>query len=196
MGVISNMPSGFIPDRAINPLTATFVDVPMSVQVPPRIEAKAIGRRSLDALTLAFLARPMTGPTSMAVTVVLFMKAEVPPTPPISSKSRRFSPPLASFTSRAPMASTTPVSCSAPLSTKIDARMMMISSLNPWNASETESTPEPTSASSRISVMMSTEMISMANSTTATTSSPSTKGIFQLSGRARASTAVIRSSLS
>jgi hypothetical protein len=40
------------------PLTATFVEVPMSVQVPPRMEAKASGISNRDGLVFAFLAIP------------------------------------------------------------------------------------------------------------------------------------------
>jgi hypothetical protein len=39
IGVSSNMPIGASPRRSIDPLTSRFVEVPTSVQTPPRIDA-------------------------------------------------------------------------------------------------------------------------------------------------------------
>jgi hypothetical protein len=80
MWVNSNMCSGFMPMRLMTPLTATLVEVPISVQVPPRMEAKASGISRRDGGRFKRRARPITGPTNTAVTVVLFMKAEIKPT--------------------------------------------------------------------------------------------------------------------
>ena len=54
-----------------------LVDVPMSVHVPPRMEANATGSSSFEGLTRSFRAIPITGDMNIAVTVVLFMNAEV-----------------------------------------------------------------------------------------------------------------------
>jgi hypothetical protein len=44
------------------------------------MEAKATGINNFEGLILSFLAMPAIGATYMAVTVVLFMKADVNPT--------------------------------------------------------------------------------------------------------------------
>jgi hypothetical protein len=152
------------------PLTATFVEVPMSVQVPPRMEAKASGISNRDGLVFAFLAIPITGGTSIAATVVLFINADTLPALPMRISSRVFGPHSPSLTNRSPTAFSKPVSCKAPLITKIEPRMMMMSLLKPSNASAGVSTPLPTSTTSSSRVMTSTGSLSVANSATARTS--------------------------
>ena len=49
--VNSKMPNVPYPAWSRRALPSRFVDVPMSVQVPPSMEAKARGISSLDALT-------------------------------------------------------------------------------------------------------------------------------------------------
>ena len=99
------------------------------------MEAKASGISSFEALILDCFATPMTGGTNMAVTVVLFMKAETKLTTLIIARSKRLLLPLAILCRRIPMASITPVRCSAPLMTKIDASITMMSLLKPAKAS-------------------------------------------------------------
>ncbi|MDZ7780381.1 MAG: hypothetical protein U5R14_10680 [Gemmatimonadota bacterium] len=43
--LISNMPSGAAPDASSRPDATRFVEVPMSVTMPPRIAANEIGMR-------------------------------------------------------------------------------------------------------------------------------------------------------
>ena len=71
--------------------------------------------------------------------------------------------------------SSTPPFMSAPESTKIEARMMMISLEKPENASSTVRMPESTRTASRIRVAMSTEIHSNANTTMIATSRPRTR---------------------
>ncbi len=169
IGVNSNMPIGFMPECWINPLTATLVEVPMSVQVPPRIEANATGMSNFEALTPALRPSPATSGVKSAVTVVLFMKAEVPPTMPIiaARKLREFT--CATRRSCPPIQSSTPASFNATLRTKIEPRMMMMSLLNPANASCGVRIPGTISPTSRSSVIMSTVSFSRLKSTMAPT---------------------------
>jgi hypothetical protein len=60
--------------------TAMLVEVPMTVHVPPSMDANAKGIKSFDGLIRSLRAIAITGETYMAVTVVLFMKADVMPT--------------------------------------------------------------------------------------------------------------------
>ncbi len=140
----------------------------------------------LEGLTFAFCASPMTGPTNIAVTTVLFMNAESPLMTDVSTSTRRFSLPVATFSSRDPSASSTPVSCNAPLRTKIDASMMMMSLLKPANASRADNTPVPIRTSSRINVLKSTGTFSRENSSTATSNRARTTAICQLAGNVMA----------
>ena len=78
----------------------------MSVQVPPKMEAKASGMSSLDGLVAELRAMPTTGGRNIAVTVVLFMKAETPAAVPMRTSRRRFKLPRAIRVSLAP---TTPL---------------------------------------------------------------------------------------
>ena len=52
----------------------------MSVQVPPRIDAKQTGIRSFDGLVLSLRAMDIVGPMKSDVTAVLFMNPDKPPT--------------------------------------------------------------------------------------------------------------------
>ena len=52
----------------------------MSVQVPPRIDAKQTGISSFDGLILSLRAMDIVGPMKSDVTAVLFMKPDKPPT--------------------------------------------------------------------------------------------------------------------
>lgn len=152
------------------------------------MEAKAKGISNREGLVFAFLAIPITGGTSIAATVVLFINAEMLAALPIRRSRRRFEPAWLSLTNRSPMASSKPVSCNAPLITKIEPRMMMISLLKPSNASAVVSTLLPTNATSSSSVMMSAGSFSLANSTMASTSKPRTKALCMCSHyRTRAS---------
>jgi hypothetical protein len=111
------------------------------------------------------------------VTEVLFINADTLAAAPMSTRRRLFRPVRANFVRRSPIASTEPVSCSAPLITKIDPRMMMMALLNPANASAGVSTPLTTSATSNRSVMTSTASFSVAKRMIATTSKPRTSAI-------------------
>ena len=66
------------------------MDVPIRVQVPPRIDAKAIGISSLEGLILALRESPMMGGKKTAVAVVLFMNAETLPTVVMTARISRF----------------------------------------------------------------------------------------------------------
>jgi hypothetical protein len=74
----------------MKPLTATFVEVPISVHVPPSIEAKASGINNLDGLILAVFATPITGGIKIAVAVVLFINEEMALIITITANRRRF----------------------------------------------------------------------------------------------------------
>jgi len=56
-------------------LTAKLVEVPMSVQLPPKIAPNASGIKSFDGGTLARFAKPRTTGTNIAVVVVFFKTA-------------------------------------------------------------------------------------------------------------------------
>ena len=111
-----------------------FVDVPINVQVPPRIDAYASGIRSLDGLTFNFFETLKTGATNKAVTVVLFMNAESAPTTLMRMSRKRFELRPENWNKRCAMALTNPLRCNAPVIIKIDARIIMMSLLKPEKA--------------------------------------------------------------
>src|SRR5690242_12129651 len=73
----SNIENGARPADFSRALAATFVEVPIRVQVPPSIEAKASGISTLPGLTRLLRQRPSTAGIITAVQVVLFMKDEM-----------------------------------------------------------------------------------------------------------------------
>ena len=105
------------------PLTATLVEVPMSVHVPPRIEENATGINTFEGLKLSLRHMAITGPVTNAVTVVLFINAESAPVINIvyPTKSVLLFTVLIIFE---PTLSNNPVSESAPEMTKIEAKMI------------------------------------------------------------------------
>ena len=162
---------------AISPLTATFVEVPINVQVPPRIDAKQTGISSFDGLVLSLRATDIVGPMKSDVTAVLFMNPDRPPTTVIVVRSNLFVLPAATRSSQAETTSSTRPSNNAPLMMKIEPRIMMICELNPANACAVSRIPVSTSANSRKMVTKSTGSARVAKSATATTSKPSTMTI-------------------
>ena len=175
MGVSSNIPTSGSPIPLRYPLTATLVEVPIKVHVPPKIEEKARGISNRDGETLIWRATAITGPKNMAVTVVLFMKAETPPTADIRTKLSRVGCPPNLLESQLPSASKIPVSRMAAPITKMDPSITITSLLNPEKASFTFRIPESTRTHSRPRVTMSTDTFSVAKTTTATSSRPMTR---------------------
>ena len=172
--VNSNMPSGSRPSLVIAPLTATFVEVPIRVQVPPRIAAKASGMSKREGGTPIRRARPITGPRNTAVTVVLFIKAEMSPTTAMStvcSSAGRLPSPRASSP---PIASKMPVSRSAAPMMKMEASSTMTRSPKPAKAWSTRKMPHRTSTHSIPTVTKSTEIFSVAKAMSAMMSSEMT----------------------
>ena len=132
---------------------------------------------NFEGLIFAFFARPIVGGRNIAVTVVLFMKPEIPATTDMRRRSRRLALVPASWSNRAPMTSSTPVSCKAALITKIEPRMMMISELKPSNASAGVRMRQSTRTISTPRVTISTETFSEAKMTIAIKSRPRTMAI-------------------
>jgi hypothetical protein len=132
--VNSNMRNGSNPSLVMAPLTATFVEVPISVQVPPMSEAKASGMSKREGGMRSLRESPMTGPTNTAVTVVLFMKAEMPPTTAIMKPISRLGCVPKVCASMPPIMSSTPVSRKAAPMTKIAASRMITRSPKPAKA--------------------------------------------------------------
>src|SRR5690606_16042939 len=173
---ISKKLSGSIPAWVIYPLTAIFVDVPISVQVPPRMEANATGIKTFEGLRSSFLHIPITGPITNAVTVVLFIKAESAPVTSIVYPTKRVLL-FTTFIICEPTLSNKPVSESAPEMIKMDAKMIMKSLLKPSNASVGVIIPVSAKITSIPIVTISTENFSVAKRMMTTTSSPITKAI-------------------
>ena len=161
-GANSNMRSGSMPIRLMTPLTATFVEVPISVQVPPRMEAKASGMSRRDGEKRSRRASPMTGPTNTAVMVVLFMKADRNATAPIKTADSRMGCPPSRRASTPHMASRTPDSRKAAPMMKMAASMMMTRSPKPAKARSTGRILVSTSRQSNDSATRSTEIFSVA----------------------------------
>src|SRR5215470_8326407 len=88
-GVSSNMLRGSWRYFGSMPDTATLVDVPISLQVPPSIEANATGIRNLEGGCFIRRATPSAGGTKIAVTVVLFIHADTAATAVQSPKRTR-----------------------------------------------------------------------------------------------------------
>jgi hypothetical protein len=152
------------------PETARFVEVPMSVQVPPRIAPKASGIKSFDGRTRARCAMPKTTGTNIAVVVVFFITEAHPAAVNMISVVSLNSLPPAMRWRRRPTRSTTPVLTSPPVSTKSPAMVMTMSLPKPANASETLSVPVSTSPMTSRMVTTSIGIFSVPKSTSATTS--------------------------
>ena len=73
------MPSGWPRFPETRPLTTMLVLVPIRVHKPPRTTAAFIGMRSLETLSLRFLAQSRMAGTIRATTGVLLTKAESTP---------------------------------------------------------------------------------------------------------------------
>ena len=110
----------------------------------------------------------------MAVTVVLFMKAESRPTPPINTPVSRMGLAPNNRAMPCPTASSTPLSRSAAPITKIDASITTMPLLKPMKASSTLRMPVIISTHSSSSVTTSTDTFSVAKRTTTATSSDRT----------------------
>ena len=146
----------------------------MSVQVPPRIDAKQTGISSFDGLVLSLRAMDIVGPMNSDVTAVLFINPDRPPTTDMVVNCSLLTLPPATLNSQAVTMSSTRLSISAPLIKKIEPRMMMICELKPANASVGFSIPVSTNASRRNIVTKSTGSARVANNPTAASSNPST----------------------
>ena len=70
------MPIGAIPCCCISPDTTRFVEVPITVSVPPRMVAKLIGIRYHEAGWSRFSAQSATCGASIATIGVLFRNAD------------------------------------------------------------------------------------------------------------------------
>ena len=169
-GASSNIENGSWPYRVIAPLTARFVDVPMSVQLPPRIAPKASGISSFEGGIFDLAARPITTGKNIAAVVVFFStEADTAAVTIIKAvNTNSLSPDIRPI--RRPMTSTIPVLVSPP--TRINSPpIVIITSLpNPATASPTVSTRVKMSAITRIMPMTSTGSFSVANKTIATSS--------------------------
>ena len=77
IGAKSNMRNEIRPSSAAVELTSKFVEVPIKVQHPPRMEAKESGMSSLDGLMFRLAARPVTMGRKSKTTGVLLTNAEV-----------------------------------------------------------------------------------------------------------------------
>ncbi len=64
-----------------------FVDVPMTVRVPPSIDANESGMRSFDGEVLPLCARSATTGTRMATTGVLLMNPDTGPATPTVARA-------------------------------------------------------------------------------------------------------------
>ena len=74
--VISNMPNGARPPLWATPSTSRLVDVPISVVVPPKIDAKDRGISNLDGEIFNDLASRIATGINTTTTGVLLMKAD------------------------------------------------------------------------------------------------------------------------
>ena len=113
------------PCETIKPLTATLVEVPIKVQVPPKMDANYKGIKILDGAMPDSLDNPMVGFNFSAVMVVLFIKPEVNEATSITKNTMIFGGCFLMFTKRAIKVSITPVCLSAPTITNMEARMMI-----------------------------------------------------------------------
>src|SRR5688572_25977185 len=141
-----------------------FVEVPITVQVPPKIEANATGINIFEGLSLSFLHILTTGATYIAVTVVLFMKAEVKLTVDMMYVGNHRIRLLGILMKLSPIISKTPAFCMAAPTTKIDASMIIKSLPNPLNASAGVRIPSEVNTMRRAMVIKSTENLSVAKS--------------------------------
>jgi hypothetical protein len=81
--VISNMPKGSKPCCRATPSTSMFVEVPIIVQVPPKIVAKDSGISSFEGATEKVCAKLIMTGVRITTTGVLLMKADITITPAI-----------------------------------------------------------------------------------------------------------------
>ena len=154
-----------------------FVEVPINVQVPPTIDAKATGISTLEKLSPDFRAMAIAGFIINAVTVVLFMNADKKPvTVIIGSISLRL-PVLLILSNRADRASKIPDESIAEETTKIEASMIRKSLPNGANASFASKIPVTTRAITQIIATISTEIFSVENAMIASASKERTMAI-------------------
>jgi hypothetical protein len=139
--VSSNMPKGGIPYWVIKSLTTTFVEVPIKVTELARIEAKASGIRSLEALIFALRARPITTGIKKAVAAVLLINELNPAEATITIPKTRFGL-LPVFSDKyLPNISTAPVRTRAAVKINKPRINMTVSLPNPANALSNGSKP-------------------------------------------------------
>ena len=129
-------------------LPTRFVDVPINVQVPPRIVAKESGIKYRDGETPFLLAQSFTTGTNIATIGVLFRKAEGPAAHNIIFRSARgpvWVRPKIRFATNA----RAPVCCKAPAITNRDAIDTIPGLAKPAKASSVVSTPSASNKARR-----------------------------------------------
>src|SRR6056297_3645825 len=77
IGVKSNIPRDSYPNCSRSPLTTRFVDVPISVQIPPKILAKEIGIKNLLTCISCFRDHLMNIEENAATTGILLTKEDI-----------------------------------------------------------------------------------------------------------------------
>jgi len=158
------MPKGARPLFCATPSTRIFVEVPISVIVPPKIEAKESGISSLDGASPIDFARLMATGIKMTTTGVLLMKADNTITPAIIAMIATIGDDfLASCDTSRPPASITPVRSSAADRTNIAAIVIGAEFENTPSTSFVFRMPVRSSAPMARSAVMSTGNFSFTN---------------------------------
>ena len=150
----SKKPSPGRPWEISRPSVTRFVEVPISVQRPPIIEAKERGMSSFEGATWYWPAQARTSGMPIATSAVLLRKAEAPALVVTSlrmaARSRDVAP------SRwAAAVSSAPVSRSPAAMTKSAPSVSRVGLANPASARSMSSTPARTSTPSVVSSTMS-----------------------------------------
>ncbi len=157
--------------------TATFVDVPINVQVPPIIDAKARGINIFEADNFDFRARASIGEINNAVTVVLFMNADNINVKGINHNIKPVNFAAFDLLMRSAITSKIPDSSMPPVMMNILASIMMKSLPKDSNASEVVIIPVATNTINKSNVIISTDNLSVENNMMASISKPSTIAI-------------------
>jgi len=171
------MPSGSSPRCTATPFTIRLVEVPISVQTPPSMEAYERGSSNREGLCRAVSESASVSGINSATTAVLFTNADKNAVTSRSATTASHAARRASHSSPRTSQPIIPVRCSPSLSTNIAAIVITASLLNPRSPFSTGTSPLSSSVASRISATTSGGKRLLMNSAIAATSKPKVSAI-------------------
>ena len=147
-----------------------FGGVPIMVILPPIKDAHASGIKSLDGAVFVSRATLTTAGNKIATAPILFMKADIRPTPNMMIKVKRAEFWPASRTIYRAIVSATPLRVMPPLTMKTAQTVITAGLANPENACSRSTKPVNTRAARTIIAITSTRNFSLTNRMIAPTS--------------------------